>query len=75
MQHQNGSTKDVLTRLNDTILSSTVPGSEVKPKKLTASAFFLSATVNQLGNATVDQALSEVCINMILVVAYRSDCS
>ena len=59
MQILNGSVIDALVKLNDVILNATVSSD---PMDLTAAAYLLSATVNRLGNQTVQSAISEVCM-------------
>ena len=56
-----GSLTAALMNLNDVLLNATVSGVASEPEDLTAVAYLLSATVNRLGNQTVEPAISQVC--------------
>ena len=48
--------------LNDALLNATMSGVDSEPEDLIAAASLLSATVDRLGNQTVEPAISEVCV-------------
>ena len=62
MQILNGSLTAALMTLNTDIIQSPTLYNEGEPEVLAAAVYLLSATVNELGNQTVEPVISQVCV-------------